>query len=271
MIYILIGLVVLYFLMIRPNLKRDRIERMKSFEKVMITHRGFFDNDKIPENSLKAFEKTVLNGYGTELDVQLTLDNKLVVFHDVSLKRMCGIDKKLTDCTYKELSEYKLLNTEERIPLFKDVLDVLKEDTPLIVEIKPEGRALETLDYTVELLKEYKRNYTIESFNPYVVYRLKKKYPEIIRGILTYNYLKNKEKDRIFLHFICTYLLFNFLIKPDYVAEDINNIKNLSFKIISKIYNGECVAWTLKSQADYQRVNGYYKQFIFDSYVPDSE
>ena len=87
--------------------------------------------------------------FGIELDVQLTTDDKLVVFHDVSLKRMTGIDKDLMECSFDELENYRLLDTEERIPLFEDVLKVLKKDTPLVIEIKPEGRYIETTKRTV--------------------------------------------------------------------------------------------------------------------------
>lgn len=42
--------------------------------------------------------------------------------HDRSLKRVCGADVSIGDLTYKELQQYRLQNTEERVPLFSDVL-----------------------------------------------------------------------------------------------------------------------------------------------------
>ena len=129
---------------------------MKPYEERYIAHRGLFNNIDIPENSLIAFEEAAKNKYGIELDIQLTKDDKLVVFHDSSLKRMTGIDKNLIDCTYDELLQYKLLDTNEVIPLFKDVLNILEKDTPLIIEIKPEGRYLETTKRVVSLMQGYK-------------------------------------------------------------------------------------------------------------------
>jgi glycerophosphoryl diester phosphodiesterase len=52
-------------------------------------HRGLWGGD-IPENSLRAFEAAAREGVGCELDVRVTADGKLVVFHDPTLKRMCG-------------------------------------------------------------------------------------------------------------------------------------------------------------------------------------
>ncbi|MDO4500549.1 MAG: glycerophosphodiester phosphodiesterase family protein [Erysipelotrichaceae bacterium] len=265
---ILLLLIVLYLYAIKPNLKRKA--EMKDFEKVLYTHRGYFNNLDIPENSLKAFKKTRDKKMGTELDVQLTSDNKLVVFHDVSLKRMCNLDMKLTDLTYDELNELHLLDTDEKIPLFSEVLDTLGKDVPIIVEIKPEDRAIETCDRAIELLNKYENKYVMESFNPLVVKHLKDKYPDIIRGQLTYDYihdekLKNKS---LLLRFVMTYCLSNFYTKPDFVAMDIHN-QNISFKLISKLYKAECVAWTVKSKEELEQAKEYYQQFIFDSFDPE--
>ena len=259
---------VIYLILIKPG-RQTRKARMKPFEEVYITHRGFYDNEGIPENSLPAFRKTVRNGMGTELDVQLTKDGRLVVFHDHSLKRVCGIDKVLTDCTYEELQQYPLLNTEERIPLFEDVLKVLKPDTPLIIEIKPEGDAIRTCEETVQLMKNYDYTYIIESFNPLVVRYLKNRHPEIIRGQLAYNMLDDKENKYSFIiKFACTNMLTNILTKPDFIAYHVHSPYNLSFMICSKIFRAECVAWTVQNEKDLAYARKYYQQVIFDSFIP---
>lgn len=262
---IILLLILLYLYAIKPSNKR--LSKFEKFEKVYITHRGLFNNADVPENSIEAFKLTVENGYGTELDVQLTKDNQLVVFHDESLLRMCGVDKNLRDLTYAELCELKLLNTNIKIPLFKDVLDVLNKDTPLIVEIKPEGDYIKTTDEAIKLLKTYDRLWVMESFNCYVVKHLKDNYPEIIRGQLAYNMLEKKDTNKIFA-FLYTNLCFNFLTRPDFVAYDVKNMNNISFRIISKIFRSECVAWTVKDEDCLLKAKKYYKQFIFDSFIP---
>ncbi|MBO5477932.1 MAG: hypothetical protein J6A15_09305 [Clostridia bacterium] len=56
-----------------------------------VAHRGLFNKEDIPENSIKAFELCVQKGYAIELDVNMTKDGYLVVFHDANLKRMTEI------------------------------------------------------------------------------------------------------------------------------------------------------------------------------------
>ena len=267
MITLIILLLFIYLWAIFPNLSRKN--QLKPYEQKLIAHRGFFNNQDVPENSLLAFRKAVENDYGIELDVQITTDKKLVVFHDVNLKRMTGIDKKLTDCSFAELQQYHLLDTAEKIPLFEDVLKVIHKDTPLVIEIKPEGPCIETCHDTIEMMKGYDGLYNMESFNPFVVRYLKKNAPEIIRGQLAYDMFKDNDSDASLISkFLCKNLLFNFMTRPDYIAYECNATYNLSFRIISKIYKGECVAWTCKSEADLEKAKKYYRCFIFDSFIP---
>ena len=94
----------------------------------LIAHRGYHDiKKKIPENSIAAFKRAIRFNYPIEIDVHLTKDNKLVVFHDYSLKRVCGVNKKIEECTYSELLKYNLFDTKYKIPLFKEVLKLVEE------------------------------------------------------------------------------------------------------------------------------------------------
>lgn len=85
----------------------------------IVAHRGYHDKDKgIPENSMLAFKRAIDENYLIEFDLHLLKDGKVVVFHDDNLKRMTGIDALIKDKTYEEIKQLKLLDTNERIPLF---------------------------------------------------------------------------------------------------------------------------------------------------------
>ena len=85
-----------------------------------------------------SFQERKGSGYGIELDVQLTKDGVMVVHHDYDLKRTCGVNKKITDLTYRELCRYRLMGTRERIPRFVEVLREVDGKVPLLVELKME-------------------------------------------------------------------------------------------------------------------------------------
>ena len=157
----------------------------------MIAHRGVFDNKKVPENSLLSFQKALEKKYSIELDVQLTSDNKLIVFHDFSLERMTGICKNIEDCSYEEIRKLHLLSTKEKIPTFQEVLDLTKDKVLLDIEIKNTNRIEETCTILMKELEGY-HNYLIKSFNPMIVRYLKKHYPSVEVGYLIDSHYPNK-------------------------------------------------------------------------------
>ena len=136
-----------YLFCIKPN--KPRMDKMKPFYNYYYAHRGLHDKKSRPENSIPAFQNAVSHGYGIELDVQKTKDHVLVVFHDEDLQRLCHVNKKLYQCTYKELQKYSLRGTKERIPRLKDVLKAIDGKVPLIVEIKSDGNWVQTTKRTV--------------------------------------------------------------------------------------------------------------------------
>ena len=93
----------LYLWAIRPNTARK--ETCLAFSRWDFAHRGLWNMERgIPENSLPAFKKAVDHGFAIELDVHLTSDGQIVVFHDDTLKRMCQLDQSVESMTYDELS-----------------------------------------------------------------------------------------------------------------------------------------------------------------------
>lgn len=96
------------------------------------------------ENTLHAFNLAKkLGADGIEIDVQMTKDEELIVFHDLNLSRLAGINKKITDCTLQEIKTlrigkrlWRLLKREE-IPSLKQVIDWANENQmPLNIELK---------------------------------------------------------------------------------------------------------------------------------------
>ena len=70
---------------------------------IPFAHRGGASD--APENTMQAFDYAVKLGYRyIETDVQVTADGVLMAFHDSNLKRTCGIDRRIGDMTFKEVS-----------------------------------------------------------------------------------------------------------------------------------------------------------------------
>ena len=104
-----------------------RQELLKLYRGTCFAHRGYHSIENgIPENSMPAFRQALSHGYGIELDVHLTKDGRLVVFHDDTLNRVCKKSGTIEDLTVPELKTCRLQDTEEQIPLFEDAPEVLR-------------------------------------------------------------------------------------------------------------------------------------------------
>ena len=92
---------------------KDDIEQWKAERKKIV-----------PENSMAAFRMAVKHGFGSELDVHLTKDGRLAVYHDTNLIRVCGVNEEIENLTWDEVRQLRLLDTDARIPEFSEVLDL---------------------------------------------------------------------------------------------------------------------------------------------------
>ena len=267
-ILIIIGI---YFLLIMPKIinKPD----VGDFISEYYAHRGLHQEKNIsPENSLAAFNLAIDNAYGIELDVQLSKDQIPVVFHDDNLKRVCGVNKRVKELTFDELRELSLYDSNERIPHFQEVLDLVKGQVPLIVELKASkafDREKSTCKIVAPYLDEYKGLYCVESFNPLIVLWFKNNRPNVVRGQLaTKSVYKNTSFKNRSLNFVLRNLLLNILTKPDFIAYNHVYSHLPSYRICKRIYKPLTMAYTIQSQKDLDKNKNRFDVFIFDRFIP---
>lgn len=266
LIYFLIALLVLYLLLILPRFSKRK--ETKAFLTTPFAHRGLHDKEKgIPENSLAAFKRAVDHGYGMELDLHLSKDGKVFVMHDDSLLRTCGVDKQLSELDSSELFAYRLEDTEEKIPMFSEVLDLVEGKTPLLIEVKPSGKNNSALcEAIMDLLSGYHGAYMIESFDPRVLIWFRKNAPNIIRGQLSQDFSKSEQKMG-FLGFVLTNLFLNIASAPDFIAYHFESRNALSFNLVRYLYRTPVFFWTIRSKKEQEKVQVSGVGYIFEHYL----
>lgn len=212
-------------------------------------HRGLHDGNTgdTPENSLRAFSLACQAGYGIELDVQLSHDGEVMVFHDYTLIRMTGVDKKLCELDAEELSTLSLAGTDQKIPTFKEVLELIDGKVPVLVELKGESLDSALCPKVAEILKEYAGDYCIESFNPLLIRNMRKLLPDRYYGQLYTNVCRDKKKYSA-LNIILTCMAFNFLAHPDFIAYNYHYRESLPVKLTTKFYRADRFIWTARDE-----------------------
>ncbi|MBQ7389529.1 MAG: glycerophosphodiester phosphodiesterase [Clostridia bacterium] len=262
---VLVALLLMLY-MIYPGKKRPEMEKFKSYR---YAHRGLHDDTKA-ENSMSAFAAAKEKGYGIELDVRLSKDGELVVFHDDNLTRVVGIDGKVIDYTAEELSKMSLSGTADGVPTFRRVLDLIDGAVPLIIEVKMHGEEKGISEKLVEVLEGYKGDYVVESFNPIALKIIRKLRPDILRGILAAEYLKEEKHKGKILYTLLQHLMLNFMVRPDFIAYEKNGYKVKGLRFVRRSFGTALVAWTIKSQDEEKAAISHgFDAVIFEGYIPE--
>ena len=244
---------------------------LKELRLFRYAHRGFHDKPAIPENSMAAFRRALQNYYGVELDVHLMADGNLAVIHDSSLLRTAGVDVDIEDLTAADLEQYHLEGTEEKIPLFSQVLELFEGKTPLIVELKAaRGNHAALTEAACKLLDKYDVSYCIESFDPRCLMWLKKHRPDVVRGQLSHAFLKKGKGggQSLPMRVVLQLLLLNCVTRPDFIAYCMEDRNCLSVALCRKIYKVQEVNWTIKSKEEMKEAEALGNLVIFEQFDP---
>lgn len=226
-----------------------------------IAHRGTH-SQTVPENSLGAFKASIDLGLPIELDVHLLKDNKVVVFHDDELKRMTGVRGKIAHCDSQMIEDFRLLDSDEKIPLLRDVFDLVADRVPIILEIKNTNYDGRLEDAVCDLLEDYKGRVALQSFNPFSLIHCRKRCPDRPRGILT---ASEYEDLAPYKKWLLNSYIFLPRIRPTYIAHEFNTLTYSSLHFFRKFEILPVLAWTIRSVEDRKKILNLCDNIIFEN------
>lgn len=165
-----------------------------AFVTTPLAHRALHDLSKArPENSRAAINAAIAAGYGIEIDVQLSFDGAAMVFHDDVLDRLTEQSGAVKLRPADQLRSIGLRGGNEGIPDLAEVLELVRGQVPLLIEIKdqdgamgPDVGPLETA--VAQALTGYTGPVAVMSFNPHSVARMAELSPDVPRGLTTSSY-----------------------------------------------------------------------------------
>lgn len=224
-------------------------------ESYIISHRGIHDNKNIYENTLESFKLAIKKGYIIELDIRITKDKQIVVFHDNNTKRITKQEKIVEESTYQELNNQNIIH----IPLLSEVLDLVDGKVPLLIELKQTNKVGELESLFMKIMKKYKGKYAIQSFNPNVLYWFKRNYPKVLRGQLSYKY--NKQKISTIKKVILSNMLLNIFTKPNFISYKYNELSVTKINKYKK-KNIHLIGWTITNEIEFNHYKQYYDNLI---------
>ena len=214
-------------------------------KKSLIAHKGVH-NLKIIENTLPAFTKCVGKNYIIELDIHILTDNTIVIYHDFSLLRLCGINKVIETLSYTQLSKIKIKN-KYTIPSLKQVIHIVNGKVPIIIELKDVNNNSKFEEELVKILDNYKGEFAIQSFNPFVIDWFYKNRPNYIIGLIIFNELNFK-------------LIKKYLNKIDFLSVNKKLLplkKNIKDKLI--------IGFTINNKSEYNKYRNLCNNLICEN------
>lgn len=231
-------------------------------------HRGAYSADQsVPENSMPAFSEAIRLGYGFETDIQLSRDGQVVVFHDDTLLRACGVNGRVDAYDYEALKKMSLFGTDVHMPLFSELLALVGGRVPLIVELKRSGNNAALCKKAKELLDGYRGEFCAESFDPRIVRWMRKNAPGYLRGQLAEPYRTAARSISPALAFVLSRLLMNVLARPQFIAFSCGGKKNLLVRICEGM-GAMRVCWTARPGMDAAALEHTHDAVIFEHYRP---
>ncbi len=177
------------------------------------------------ENSLSAFQAANKIGHGFELDILLSKDNKAMVFHDVSLKRLTGKSGNIQDHTADQLSKITLTGSNDVILSLKEVLQNINPKYPILVEIKGDQQQWEAIAQAAfDHIKDYSGPIAIMSFYPAIVSWFQEYAPNILRGLVATSLNDGSMPAEFFSE--TTQISYIESLEVDFIAYDIRALPN---------------------------------------------
>ncbi|MDD2435146.1 MAG: glycerophosphodiester phosphodiesterase [Bacilli bacterium] len=152
----------------------------------LISHRGN-NNHHYLENTKDAIINSLSKHYidGVEIDVRITKDSEIVVFHDSFVDLISDGMGEIKDLTLVELKKLTL-GKKERIATLDEILGAIKTNKKIIIEIKEGTNKYKKLvDEVYLIIKKYPYlNIEICSFNYKLVKYFKRKYKKVRVGLI---------------------------------------------------------------------------------------
>jgi glycerophosphoryl diester phosphodiesterase len=187
---VLLALVTLYLFGCEPRYRGELVVRTP--RPLIFAHRGFGDHG--PDNSLYAVERAFdVDVDGVDVDGQLTRDGELVIFHDLSVDRLTHGTGRVRDKTASEMLALDLAPkfeggmTGAYVRTFEDFVRATKGRGILMVELKVPGLGPTGIEQrAVDIIRKHDAhlNVVLSSFNPLVLYRVKRLDPLVRTALI---------------------------------------------------------------------------------------
>ena len=239
-------------------------------------HRGYHSRcligskKSIPENSLGALRLAIENNLSIEMDIHLTKDLEIIVFHDFFLGRLTTKTGFVFSKDSNYIKQAKLSNNES-VPTIEDALNLIDGRVPILLEIKFSKHLKKNLEVFTRVLEKklegYNGDVALMSFSLDIIKYIRKRnlFGRIPLGLTTsfptIESLDNKIKNNKIENEIISNRL-------HFISQNWKGINNSRIKRLKKL-GIAILSWTITSEEIERSLEGLVDNITFEGYEPD--
>lgn len=230
-------------------------------------HRGLHDGDKVLENSLAAFDRAIERGFGIELDVRMTRDGDVMVFHDAELSRLTASRGEIMSMSAQQLGAIRLKGSKETLQTLHDVLRHIRGRVPVLIEVKATGNKYLPACFAVRrALEGYRGENAVMSFHPGVPAWFAANAPKVVRGLV----MTESDGRALSRYGVRRWLRRQLLVwkaRPHFLAYDIRRLPS-PFTAAARQHGLKLLTWTVRGDAAHAVAGHCADQVIFEGELP---
>lgn len=239
-----------------------------------IAHRGLHDAARgVIENTASAFTAAVVNGFGIEVDVQISADGEAMIHHDDALGRLTEGRTPLAALTAAELKGVPFRATADRMMTLSELLDLVAGRVALVIEIKSRFDGdLRLAERCAQVIAAYRGPCGLMSFDPAMVQEVRARAPQVLRGIVAERRFRISGASvwtlRGRVHtFSLAHLLHAPHTRPDFLAYRVDDLPSPATRL-ARTLGRPVLTWTVRTPAQRERAARWADQMIFEGFVP---
>jgi glycerophosphoryl diester phosphodiesterase len=233
-----------------------------------VAHRGLHDIAAgVVENTASAFTAAIAGGYAIETDVQISADGEAMVHHDEALGRLTEGSATLASLTAAQIKAAHFKIGHDRILTLPELCELVAGRTTLLVELKSIFNGdTRIAARAAEVLKTYRGPVAVMSFDPHEIEALRALAPQLTRGIVAecsyddWDSLNDAQRRNLALFLHAPHS------RPQFLAYSGADLPSPIPTIARKVFGLPILTWTIRSEAERQRVLRYADQVIFEAF-----
>jgi len=237
-----------------------------------VAHRGYHDRTEGRiENTVTAVTAGVARRFAIEIDLQLTADEEVVVFHDDTVDRLADASGRVNELTLAALRATRLRDCHESIPTLDEILEAVAGRSPLFLELKSPWTGDRRLEKAVaRILAGYSGPVAVMSFDPLALREIRRLSPHLPRGLVAGRFVASEEHTvPARYRFAYRHLLAAGVVLPHFIAYDVKGLPASAPLMIRHAFGVPLLTWTVRTEDEREIAARWADQMIFEGFNPD--